>query len=100
MSKELLLKIKEMSERLASAKEYLWHIKKDKTINWSEWFNFKKNFWDDPNKAQKISKEASEIEKLVSSFTNLEKDIKDFKELLQISSDGLKLMSLKKRLYL
>ena len=46
-----------------------------------------KNFWNDPNKAQKISKEASEIEKLVSSFTKLEKDLEDFKELLSISSD-------------
>ena len=45
-----------------------------------------KNFWNDPNKAQKISKEASEIEKLVSSFTKLEKDLEDFKELLSISS--------------
>ena len=34
------------------------------------------NFWDNPQLAQKVSIEASAIEKLISSLSNLEKDIK------------------------
>ena len=34
-----------------------------------------KNFWDNPQQAQKISIEASTIEKLIASLNNLEKDL-------------------------
>ena len=46
-----------------------------------------KNFWDNPQQAQKVSIEASVIEKLISSLSDLEKDIKEFDELVKLSEE-------------
>ena len=46
-----------------------------------------KNFWNDPQHAQKVSIEASKIEKLISSLENLETNLSDIKELIEITSE-------------
>ena len=46
-----------------------------------------KNFWDNPQLAQKVSIEASEIEKLTSSLSDLEKDITEFEELVKLTEE-------------
>ncbi|MAE33303.1 MAG: peptide chain release factor 2 [Actinobacteria bacterium] len=47
----------------------------------------KKNFWDNPQQAQKVSKEAASIEKLISSLRNLEKDLSEFNELVELTDE-------------
>ncbi len=46
-----------------------------------------KNFWDNPQQAQKISIEASTLEKLISSLNDLEKDLIEFKELVELTEE-------------
>ena len=46
-----------------------------------------KNFWNNPQHAQKISIEASTIEKLVSSLEDLEANLSDIKELIVITGE-------------
>ncbi|MFL2690549.1 MAG: peptide chain release factor 2 [Candidatus Actinomarina sp.] len=46
-----------------------------------------KNFWDNPQQAQKISIEASTIEKLIASLNNLEKDLIEFNELVKLTEE-------------
>ena len=46
-----------------------------------------KNFWNDPQHAQKVSIEASTIEKLISSLENLEANLSDIKELIEITGE-------------
>ena len=46
-----------------------------------------KNFWDNPQQAQKISIEASTIEKLIASLNNLEKDLIEFNELVELTEE-------------
>ena len=46
-----------------------------------------KNFWDNPQLAQKVSIEASAIEKLISSLSDLEKDITEFDELVKLTKE-------------
>jgi len=46
-----------------------------------------KNFWNDPQHAQKVSIEASTIEKLISSLENLETNLSDIKELIEITGE-------------
>ena len=46
-----------------------------------------KNFWDNPQQAQKISIEASTIEKLIASLNNLEKDLIEFNELVELAEE-------------
>jgi len=46
-----------------------------------------KNFWNNPQRAQKVSIEASTIEKLISSLENLETNISDIKELIEITGE-------------
>ena len=46
-----------------------------------------KDFWNDPQHAQKVSIEASTIEKLISSLENLETNLSDIKELIEITGE-------------
>ena len=46
-----------------------------------------KDFWNNPQRAQKVSIEASTIEKLISSLENLETNLSDIKELIEISTN-------------
>ena len=46
-----------------------------------------KNFWDNQQLAQKVSIEASTREKLISSLTDLEKDITEFDELVKLTEE-------------
>ena len=46
-----------------------------------------KDFWNNPLRAQKVSIEASTIEKLISSLENLETNISDIKELIEITGE-------------
>ena len=46
-----------------------------------------KDFWNNPQRAQKVSIEASTIEKLISSLENLETNISDIKELIEITGE-------------
>ena len=46
-----------------------------------------KDFWNNPQRAQKVSIEASSIEKLISSLENLEKSLADIKELIEITGE-------------
>jgi len=46
-----------------------------------------KNFWNNPQHAQKVSIEASTIEKLISSLENLETNLSDIKELIEITGE-------------
>ena len=46
-----------------------------------------KNFWNDPQHAQKVSIEASTIEKLISSLEILETNLSDIKELIEITGE-------------
>jgi peptide chain release factor 2 len=46
-----------------------------------------KNFWNNPQRAQKVSIEASTIEKLVSSLEDLETNLSDIKELIVITGE-------------
>jgi peptide chain release factor 2 len=46
-----------------------------------------KNFWNNPQRAQKVSIEASTIEKLVSSLEDLEANLSDIKELIVITGE-------------
>ena len=45
----------------------------------------KKGFWDNPQYAQKVSIEASTIEKLITSLSSLENDLKELKELIELT---------------
>jgi peptide chain release factor 2 len=47
-----------------------------------------KDFWNNPQHAQKVSIEASTIEKLISSLENLETNLSDIKELIEITGEG------------
>ena len=47
-----------------------------------------KDFWNNPQRAQKVSIEASTIEKLISSLENLETNLSDIKELIEITGEG------------
>ena len=47
----------------------------------------KKGFWDNPQYAQKVSIEASTIEKLISSLINLENELKELKELIELTEE-------------
>ena len=47
-----------------------------------------KDFWNNPIRAQKVSIEASTIEKLISSLENLETNLSDIKELIEITGEG------------
>ena len=46
-----------------------------------------KEFWNNPQRAQKVSIEASTIEKLISSLVNLETNLSDIKELIEITGE-------------
>ena len=46
-----------------------------------------KDFWNNPQHAQKVSIEASTIEKLISSLENLEINLSDIKELIEITGE-------------
>ena len=46
-----------------------------------------KDFWNNPQRAQKVSIEASTIEKLISSLKNLETNLSDIKELIEITGE-------------
>ena len=46
-----------------------------------------KDFWSNPQRAQKVSIEASTIEKLISSLVNLETNLSDIKELIEITGE-------------
>ncbi len=46
-----------------------------------------KDFWNNPQRAQKVSIEASSIEKLISSLENLETNLLDIKELIEITGE-------------
>lgn len=46
-----------------------------------------KNFWNNPQRAQKVSIEASTIEKLISSLEDLEANLSDIKELIVITGE-------------
>ena len=46
-----------------------------------------KDFWNNPQHAQKVSIEASTIEKLISSLENLETNLSDIKELIEITGE-------------
>ena len=46
-----------------------------------------RGFWDNPQRAQTVSIEASSIEKLISSLENLEKNLSDIKELVEITGE-------------
>jgi peptide chain release factor 2 len=46
-----------------------------------------KDFWNNPIRAQKVSIEASTIEKLISSLENLETNLSDIKELIEITGE-------------
>jgi len=46
-----------------------------------------KDFWNNPQNAQKVSIEASTIEKLILSLKNLETNLKDIKELVDITDE-------------
>ena len=46
-----------------------------------------KDFWNNPQRAQKVSIEASSIEKLISSLENLETSLSDIKELIEITGE-------------
>ena len=46
-----------------------------------------KDFWNNPQHAQKISIEASTIEKLISSLENLETNLSDIEELIEITGE-------------
>ena len=46
-----------------------------------------KDFWNNPQHAQKVSIEASTIEKLISSLENLETNLADIKELIEITGE-------------
>ena len=46
-----------------------------------------KDFWNNPQRAQKVSIEASTIEKLISSLENLETNLSDIKELIEITDE-------------
>ena len=46
-----------------------------------------KDFWNNPQRAQKVSIEASTIEKLISSLENLETNLSDIKELIEITGE-------------
>ena len=46
-----------------------------------------KDFWNNPKRAQKVSIEASTIEKLISSLENLETNLSDIKELIEITGE-------------
>ncbi len=46
-----------------------------------------KDFWNNPQRAQKVSIEASTIEKLISSLDNLETNLSDIKELIEITGE-------------
>ena len=47
----------------------------------------KKGFWDNPQYAQKVSIEASTIEKLITSLSSLENDLKELKELIELTEE-------------
>ena len=47
----------------------------------------RKGFWDNPQYAQKISIEASTIEKLITSLSSLENDLKELKELIELTEE-------------
>ncbi|MDC3057704.1 peptide chain release factor 2 [bacterium] len=47
----------------------------------------KKGFWDNPQYAQKVSIEASNIEKLITSLISLENDLKELKELIELTEE-------------
>ena len=46
-----------------------------------------KDFWNNPQNAQKVSIEASTIEKLILSLKDLETNLKDIKELVDITDE-------------
>jgi len=46
-----------------------------------------KDFWSNPQRAQKVSIEASSIEKLISSLEDLEKNLSDIRELIEITGE-------------
>ena len=46
-----------------------------------------RDFWNNPQRAQKVSIEASTIEKLISSLENLETNLSDIKELIEITGE-------------
>ena len=46
-----------------------------------------KDFWNNPQHAQKVSIEASTIEKLISTLENLETNLSDIKELIEITGE-------------
>ena len=46
-----------------------------------------KDFWSNPQHAQKVSIEASTIEKLISTLENLETNLSDIKELIEITGE-------------
>ena len=46
-----------------------------------------KDFWNNPQNAQKVSIEASTIEKLILSLKNLEMNLIDIKELVDITDE-------------
>jgi len=46
-----------------------------------------RDFWNNPQRAQKVSIEASTIEKLISTLENLETNLSDIKELIEITGE-------------
>ena len=87
MYKEILNKINTFEERLASARcIFDFENKKKKLEKLNKEIN-DKDFWNNPQNAQKVSIEASTIEKLILSLKNLETNLKDIKELVDITDE-------------
>jgi len=60
---------------------------KTKKLNQLNFEINKEGFWDNPQYAQKVSIEASTIEKLISSLSNLENELKELKELIELTEE-------------
>ena len=51
----------------------------------------KKGFWDNPQYAQKVSIEASTIEKLITSLSSIENDLKELEELIELTEEEIEM---------
>lgn len=78
---ELIKEIKELSNKISQAKEWLSFDLKEKRIAELEKISAKKDFWNDQKKAAAVSQEISDLQETLEFWKNLEKEINDLKEI-------------------
>ncbi len=87
MKKELLDLTRELQEKFQSVQSNLDLDNKRQELKSFQSKMEESDFWDDPNKAQKVSQKAAHLEEFIKNWEGIESSLKDFPELIEMAND-------------